>query len=558
MSQRAVTLSVTMPSSALADRGGDAVARFLTASATSWFCPTGACGGAGSTTWQVGDARRAPVWRGEERRPGDPMSSLAGALPAELIAAIAARFAADPPDAELSVWGGLRARQRLDDPPSWLARWWPDDNDGHELVSLVVRAIGPHVLLAITWGLWGFPLTAVGLATPRTSYRHLDAARRARADLLPAVATAIAAMGVAADACGWGFEVELASDHRWLGGVDVADELTGRWLPALRRGLAHAVVEPVVEDSAAASAARLRGDLATCAQELTALLRTPNPDPRVVAAVAERTADRRPALLQIPFRFGPIGLLAELVAARMRARRGEDPRAYVWSTPPLTVTEIEQRERERALPPLVSSWSAAAPHAPTLARYQRLCDLGVLDEQGYALDGRHNISDLAPPEDPIDAVVPVTPAAAPSPDEAQLVADLDAGGDRRAWALEDLVTAPLSSPAVSAAIARALDDRTPCGLAGALVGEIRLLAAAALAAARFRSADLTPVEVAYTVPLSSGELLAARAAHPDAPSADDYDERLRLFVWLRDHVGLPEVRGSLRHPVDLLSLAPPP
>lgn len=560
MGLRSVSLSVTIPAAALRGSLPDAMARLLTASAATWFRPYGACGSAGAAGWRVGAEPFAARWPDEVHGPDQVLSRSLGAAHAEVVAAIAARMASagdGPP--ELTIWGATAASPTPGAAPEWLARWWPDQSSGHALVSLRLLADPVHVQLWIRWVVWGFPLSAVAPTAPSVSPGDPHLAWHDRARVLPAVAAAVAELGAPPDACTWAFDVELGYELRTVGGADLGDVLVDGWLPALRTGAALAYTEPPPIDEGAAILDPLHGSLEERVAMLSVLMHTPSVDPRVVAALEGLTDDQRPCRLQVPLRYGPVALLAELVLARTRAALGMDPRAFIWSPPPLTATEIERREVAAGLPPLSMAHDPDAPNAVVLARYQRLRDHGALDEEGHAIDHHTAISDLAPPEPEWNA-----PAARPdaaverAPDPAALLAGIAAGGERRAWALEDVLAEPLDDDALLAAVTQALDDRTPCSIDGAHVGEIRLLAAATLAALRHRRGEPMPVDATFTPPMSTQALMDARRAHPDgatAPRSDDFDERHRLFAWLRERGVLPQVRRTLHHPVDLAALA---
>ncbi len=552
-----LALTITIPRAATRVALADALARFLSSSADSWFRVRGIFGSDGATSWRLGHDGLAPRWPDEERDDGEAVSRCPGDLHQALVDALPERLAALDPDAlEVAMVGAVSVQLDERGAPVWLGRWWPEDRGGVELARLHLAATVSELRLTITWPVFGIPLTALVLSSPRVSFGDPRVAQRNRARQLPAIAAALAAFGARADACAWSLDVELATEHHWVGDVDVARCLNEVWLPALRRGDATATTEPALdEDDGAFLAAALHGPLDARVDALRILGREPSADPRVMRALEVLTEDERPCVLQIPYRVGPVKLLAELALARSRRRRGEDDRTYLVCAVPLTSTEIERREIAAGLAVLAPPVGPTAPHAAILARYQRLHDLGVLDEVRRTITADTTLFELSPVD------VEPAPSSARGPDAppavATVVGELDAGGTRRGWALEDLLTDPSDVPEVIDAVARALDDRTPCGLLGAYVGEHRLLAAAVLAAARHRRAELTPVEATYTPPMSASALRAARAAHHDrdtAPTADDFDGRLALFAWLRDRGALPEVRRALRHPVELAGL----
>lgn len=560
MGLRSVSLSVTIPMAALRGSLADAMARLLTASATTWFRPYGARGSAGAASWRAGAEPLAARWPDEVLGPDQVLSRSLGVAHAEVAATIAACLASAgeiPP--ELTIWGATIASPTPGAEPEWIARWWPDQGSGYELVSLRLLADPSHAQIWIRWVVWGFPLSAVAPTAPSVSPGDPHLAWHNRARVLPAVAAAVAELGAPLDACTWAFDVELGYELRTVGGADLGEVLSDRWLPALRTGAALAYAEPPPIDEGAAIVDHLRGSLEERVAMLSVLMHTPSADPQVVAALERLADDERPCTLQVPLRYGPLKLLAELVQARTRAARGMDPRAFIWSPPPLTATEIERREVAAGLPPLSMAHDPDAPDAVVLARYQRLRDLGTLDESGHAIDHHTAISDLAPPD--LERIAPATrPDAAVdrAPDPADLLARIAAGGERRAWALEDVLAEPLDDDAILAAVTQALDDRTPCGIGGAYVAEIRLLAAATLTAIRHRRGEPMPVDATFTPPMSTQALMDARRTHPDgatAPRSDDFDERHRLFAWLRERGVLPQVRRRLHHPVDLAALA---
>jgi hypothetical protein len=120
--------------------------------------------------------------------------------------------------------------------------------------------------------------------------------------------------------------------------------------------------------------------------------------------------------------------------------------------------------------------------------------------------------------------------------------------------------APLAAPEVVAAVTTLLDERTPCDLDGEHTGELRLVAAAALAAIRASVGDATPVHVEFVQPLSERALVEAASAlggdHPWANRGQlDAEQRIALFSDLRTRGQLRTVEADLRAPVEFQRLA---
>jgi hypothetical protein len=125
----------------------------------------------------------------------------------------------------------------------------------------------------------------------------------------------------------------------------------------------------------------------------------------------------------------------------------------------------------------------------------------------------------------------------------------------RAISLQNLAKYPTGDPRVLEALEKLLDDKTPCLLQIPYrFGEMRLLAAAALAAERWAAGDQRPVRLHTTIPITSDQLDELRqAAKVDRPAykGDVIAAELRLFALLRERRFLPEVDLELRHPVHI-------
>ena len=128
-------------------------------------------------------------------------------------------------------------------------------------------------------------------------------------------------------------------------------------------------------------------------------------------------------------------------------------------------------------------------------------------------------------------------------------------GDReaRSIALRNIVERPTGDERVAAAIQPLLEDTTPVLLQiPYMFGELRLLAAAALAAEHAARGNDGPVEIRCKAPMKTDQLEEKRlAAQLPAPgyTGNPIERQLALFALLRVHGVLPDVDFKLQHPV---------
>ena len=211
-------------------------------------------------------------------------------------------------------------------------------------------------------------------------------------------------------------------------------------------------------------------------------------------------------------------------------------------------------ERSLGLSPLDGSFDDTL--SAGMARYARLLERQAVGIVEVPVELSTSIANLSPV-----AVTPnLAPVAPPASAVAHALEQLARDGDARIWALEDLMRAPLAAPEVVAAVTTLLDARTPCDLDGEHTGELRLVAAAALAAMRASVGDATPVHVEFVQPQSERALVeAARALGSDHLWANrgqlDAEQRIALFSDLRTHGQLRTVEADLRAPVEFQRLA---
>ena len=139
--------------------------------------------------------------------------------------------------------------------------------------------------------------------------------------------------------------------------------------------------------------------------------------------------------------------------------------------------------------------------------------------------------------------------------DVQFYVDVFAHGDRdaRSIALRNLIELPTGDRRVADAIQPLLEDTTPVVLQiPYMFGEMRLLAAAALAAERAARGDNEPVVVRTPMPLKTDQLeekrLALQLSRPTS-TGNPVNNDLALFALLREHGALPDVEFKLQHPV---------
>lgn len=513
----------------------------------------------------VGDQR---LWVDEEAAPDAIVTRCRDPRDLGTIDELASVLAASQcADLEVSVLGAIAVIEPGSSAPAWLGRWRFYEPDGlWKLVTL--RLVWRHDSrrVRIELELSGYPLTPVVPTASGVDDGDERVAWRNRRHLIPAISQASSALGLAADQVVW----RLDGDFRSLYPT-AADALERWWMPALASGKCDANTEPEPVDPSAArprippssaDAATWLDYLAGSPEERAVALRVlagePSHDPAVLDAITSLLYDDAPAVLQVPLRFGPIGLLAARARAAELRAAGANDNVRFRSTPPVTATHIVAYEARAGLPPIEQRYDPSQPHRVMLARYTRLCELGVLQPDEYVIDAATSLDDLTPP--PVElpnAPAPVPPtgeASAPTSHAASVLQRLLDGGEPRIWALEDLAHEPIDEPAVVAAVGAALGDRTPCMLDGAYVGEVRLLAAVALAALRAVALDITPLRARFVPPTSLGYLLTLMESitDPDAPPSSD---PLACFAWLCTRGVLREVEHTLRHPVDMAALA---
>jgi hypothetical protein len=137
------------------------------------------------------------------------------------------------------------------------------------------------------------------------------------------------------------------------------------------------------------------------------------------------------------------------------------------------------------------------------------------------------------------------------------------GGDpERLWTLEEFIRKPSRDPQVIAAIEGLLNDATPCRIEEHYIGEVRLLAAMAAAAARSVAGRATPVRVTCVPPLRAADLLdlSETAGLPWPTSAtpadrETFDAAVAAFALLRDRGLITEHAIEVMSPFDLQQIA---
>lgn len=526
--------------------------RLLRAFADTWFRVRAVSYDLGEARGAIGAWDSATLWRDEIRAPGDVLSVCTNRDEESIIHGLADRIAATAmgPSARLEI--EVRGAVAIVDASGvrWCARWWPDGT-AYPLTTLRFVFTQDAVEMIVTWPVSGFPLSATHPGADRLEEGDPLDAWRQRCSTLPAIAVAPDVLGMRPASVRWSFDSG--------GGAALADlsSSLGSWSSALNLGAAGPDAEPrpLTHDGQVADlVAHLQRGGPAGADALRRLIEQPDHDPRVHAAIDVLRHDQTPCLVEPPALWGPIGLLAEFALAALRWDAGDFRPVTIKTVLPLSNSEIAEVERTLGLSPLGGSFDDTL--STGMARYARLLEQQAVRLVEVPIELNTSIADMA-----LVAATPnLTFVAPPAPAVAHALAQLAHDGDGRIWALEDLVRAPLAAPEVVSAVTKLLDDRTPCDLDGEHTGELRLVAAAALAAIRASVGDATPVHVKFVQPKSERALVEAASAlgseHSWANRGQlDAEQRIALFSDLRAHGRLRSVEADLRAPVEFQRLA---
>lgn len=246
----------------------------------------------------------------------------------------------------------------------------------------------------------------------------------------------------------------------------------------------------------------------------------PTGDGRVSAALARLLGDATAVRLMAPSLHGELRVGAAAALAAERRAAGDLEPVRVRCAPAVVCRDAATFERLRP----------------------------QLDERDLALRAPVDWADLIV-RVPSDDTVPVVarPAGGPA-DGGDFVAALDTGAlEDRVVVLQVLMQSPTGDAAIRGAVERRLDDRSIARLLiPARYGELRLLAAAALAAERHAAGERAPVEL-RAPPLLSGEALTALARQAGLPEA----RAIEQYARLRDRGLLAERRFEIGFPAEL-------
>ena len=552
MSLQPLSLFLTgAPSGGVADAVAS-LPQLLRTFADSWFRVRAVSYDLGEGHGAIGAWDVATPWRDEVRAPGDVLSVCTNRDEEAIIHGLADRIAATAmgPSSRLEI--ELRGAVAIVDASGvcWSARWWPDGT-AYPLTTLRFVFTAEAADMIVTWPVAGFPLSSTHLEEERVTAGDPHSAWRQRCWTLPAVSVASTMLGMLPASVRWSFDIG--------GGSALADlsSSLGTWASALNGGIAGPAAEPAPgsrDGDVAELVARLQRGGPASAEALRRLIEQPDHDPRVHAAIDVLRHDQTSCLVQPPALWGPIGLLAEFALAALRWDAGDFRPVTIKTVVPLSIEEIEGVERSLGLSSLDGPFDGTL--SSGMARYARLLERQAVGVVEVPVELNTSIANLSPVATPPN----LAPVAPPAPAVAHALKQLARDGDARIWALEDLMRAPLAAPEVVAAVTKLLDERTPCDLDGEHTGELRLVAAAALAAIRASVGDATPVHVEFVQPLSERALVEAASAlggdHPWANRGQlDAEQRIALFSDLRTRGQLRTVEADLRAPVEFQRLA---
>ena len=304
--------------------------------------------------------------------------------------------------------------------------------------------------------------------------------------------------------------------------------------------------------------ADLRAGGVTRVWALEELIHAPAADPDITTELRSALHDTTPCRID-QYYVGETRLLAGLAMAAEKWTTGDEGPVNIRCIRPLQISYLMTLLEEVNMPwPETSEDADAAIAAFTLAN-----TLGLLDESDLQLTFETNIEEIAlkdqssnyNDEPSTDDEQQTSSTHSASEEDVQFYIDVLTHGDReaRSNALQTLMQVPTRDDRVVDAILPLLDDTTPTLLQiPYMFGEVRLLAAAALAAERSARDDENPVEIRSKAPVKTDQLeekrLALKLPVP-AHAGDPIEGQLALFALLRDHGALPDVDFKLRHPV---------
>jgi hypothetical protein len=269
----------------------------------------------------------------------------------------------------------------------------------------------------------------------------------------------------------------------------------------------------------------------------------PTGDPEVASALEAILDDQSPCRMEVHY----IGETRLLAAIALVAERGGP--IHIRTVGPIRAGDLIAVFESAGLPwPQVADEdSDSALIAFDIARQN-----GLLPEREFDLARPVDIAALALPprrvlEEP-EHIFVSSFASVVAPTEEDLSAYfgwLTHGSlDDRVFALQELIRRPTGNLEIRDAIEPLLDDSSPCVLQIPYrFGELRYLAARALAAARSLIGDRRPVRLRCAAPLTADEMArAASIARISGPhSGDGIENQLGLFAELRADGFLPEV-----------------
>jgi hypothetical protein len=323
-------------------------------------------------------------WKGESV---DARQSLTRCDPADSVPMLAEvkRWLAErqPRELYLSTEGALYHRAAKDALPQWYGRWFISSTP--ELIELVVIRIEwnrERRGVEVSFQNSGYPLTSAALLkSPRLGRGNRIVAAANRDSILPALAYVRKSFGLDQEDAVWTSEGEYAALY-----PDDATAIRKGWLPKLNGASpVHAPEgEPIAltreatdEDVHFYLDTLAHGGRDDRAIALRNLARSPTGDSRVQPVLEKLLNDVTPCLLQIPYRFGELRLLAAQALVAERRAAGDDRPVRLRTIAPLTADELEQtREAAGTRAPSRSD----NPIENQLDLYSVLRERGVLKE----------------------------------------------------------------------------------------------------------------------------------------------------------------------------------
>jgi hypothetical protein len=158
---------------------------------------------------------RSPLWLGETDEPGALLTRYKPTNEEELLTSFEQEVGGrEDSTFWMSVKGALRHRPPGADAADWFGRWWIYEDVLHEFFTIRITCKpGEPRELEFLFPLVGYPLTAAGLGHSEIVEGEPRTAQLNREELLPIIAAARDALGLAPDEARWSLDGELYADY---------------------------------------------------------------------------------------------------------------------------------------------------------------------------------------------------------------------------------------------------------------------------------------------------------------------------------------------------------